>query len=211
MGAQHRIEKQLVTALRPFRAYGRSALAAMRAALEPGDFVPREAGGIKGRVRKIGGQAGGPHRIGDTPAAAEFHGAQIDGIGAWKIGAAVALFHQKTLDPAPAKLDGHGQPYRPAADNKNRYVDHYCARLQKFPDCMLPSLHRVSKTRKGQGRLIPLPTAPSCGAPARRRRGGGTRVLRWWCAWAWPVCGPTRESHPALHRPARRRRISPAR
>jgi hypothetical protein len=104
-------------------------------ALDTGDFEAGERGEIEHRVRIILGRAGFAHRVGDPPAAEEFHGAGILGVGARMRDSAVALLDQEATDAAPAEVDGEAEPNRPAADDQHRNVRdilacHYLFSLQ---------------------------------------------------------------------------------
>src|SRR5262249_31980787 len=134
-GAQDRIEPELVAALRPLRADRAGRASTVAGTLDAGDFEAGERGEIEHRVRIILGRAGFAHRVGDAPAAEEFHGAGVLRIGARMRDAAVALLDQEAPDAAPAEIDGEAEPDRPAANDQHRNVRdvlacHYLFSLQ---------------------------------------------------------------------------------
>jgi hypothetical protein len=72
--------------------------------------------------RMIGGKRTIAHRIGNAPAPAELHGANIDLVHFRRGDDAVALLNQLTGDAAPAEFVRKREPDRTAADDQHRHA-----------------------------------------------------------------------------------------
>jgi hypothetical protein len=70
---QDRVEKELIAALRPFRALSGWRATAMGGTLDASDLVPGKRGAIEYSVREIVRRGGRMNGVGDTPAPYELH------------------------------------------------------------------------------------------------------------------------------------------
>ena len=69
--------------------------------------------------RMVGRERAVEHLVGDAPAPAELHGADVHLVHLRRDDRAVALLDQLAGDAAPAELGGERQTDRPAADDQN--------------------------------------------------------------------------------------------
>src|SRR5262249_23952832 len=101
---QEGIEKELIAALRAFRTLLDRLAATVGGALDAGDLVAGERRAIERRVRKVIRRARLVHRIGNAPAAHEFHRAGIQRGGARTIRQTFALLDQQAGRAAKAEI-----------------------------------------------------------------------------------------------------------
>ena len=117
---QDGIEKELVAALRAFRALPDRLTAAMSGTLDARDLVAGERRAIERRVRKVVRRAGRVHGVGNAPAPHEFHRARIERGGARMVRWTFALLDEETGRAAHAEIRRERKPDRAAADDQDR-------------------------------------------------------------------------------------------
>jgi hypothetical protein len=122
--AQHRVEPHLRTGLQPHRAVAFRRLPRARGSRHAADLVAVKARHEHHVKRIVGGERAVQHLVGDAPAPAELHRADVDLVHLGRGDRAVGLLDQLAADAAPAEVGRECEAHRPAADDKNGNCAH---------------------------------------------------------------------------------------
>ena len=170
--AQDRVEPHLRAGLQPHRAPGLRLGAGDRRTRDAAELVAGEArdehrvAGVVARERAV------VHLVGDAPAPAELHGADVHLVHLRRDDGAVALLDQQAGHAAPAELARERQTDRPAADDQNRNFLH--STHSQVSCSSWPSRRSPSTAAPHCWRLAAMKAANSCGVP-----GCETTPIRW--------------------------------
>ena len=121
---QDRVEPHLRAYLQPHRAVGLRRLAHARRARHAAELVARKAGHERHIEWIIRRERAAVHGVGDAPAPAELHGADIHLVHLRGDDRAVALLDQRAGNAAPAELACKREPDWSAADDQDRRFRH---------------------------------------------------------------------------------------